>query len=183
MTNYRRAYQPGGTYFFTVVTHGRRPFLCDPGARSLLRQAFSTIRQRWPFRVDAIVLLPDHLHYVWTLPLGDANFSTRWNQIKGTFTKSWLARGGGEVAPGLSRRIRRERGVWQRRLFEHCCRDEEDRRRCMDYVHVNPLKHELVERVSDWPWSSFHRYVRLGEYSLDWGNASEWYGDEWNGFE
>jgi len=183
MTNYRRAYVAGGSYFFTVVTHHRRRFLCHPTARAILRQSLLDVRRRWPLRIDAIVLLPDHLHCVWTLPDGDADFSTRWNQIKGQFTKTWLAGGGMEVTPSASRSKRRERGVWQRRLFEHCCRDEDDFRRCVDYVHVNPLKHGLVDRVVDWPWSSFHRYVRLGEYSQEWGTVDEWYGDEWKKYE
>jgi putative transposase len=82
-----------------------------------------------------------------------------------------------------SRRGKGEYGVWQRRFFEHTVRDERDLRRCVDYVHVNPLKHGLVNRVADWPWSSFHRYVRLGEYSMEWGSAAEWYGDEFRNFE
>jgi putative transposase len=78
---------------------------------------------------------------------------------------------------------KRERSVWQRRFFEHTVRDERDLRRCVDYVHVNPLKHGLVDRVPDWPWSSFHRYVRLGEYSSDWGSSNDWYGDEFANYE
>ena len=183
MPNYRRAYVPGGSYFFTLVTHRRKQFLCDETARTILRQSISKVRRRWPFQINAIVLLPDHLHCVWTLPSGDSDFSTRWNQIKGHFTKEWLASGGREAISSESRLKKRERGVWQRRLFEHCCRDEGDFRRCVEYVHINPLKHGLVERVVDWPWSSFHRYVRLGEYSEDWGSAAQWYGDEWNGYE
>ncbi|MEM8946957.1 MAG: transposase [Planctomycetota bacterium] len=183
MTNYRRAYVADGSYFFTVVTHHRRRFLFEPTARTALRQAVTDVRRRWPFQIDAIVLLPDHLHCVWTLAPGDSDFSTRWNQIKGKFSRAWLASGGPEVIPGASRSSRRERGVWQRRFFEHCCRDEQDYRRCVDYAHVNPLKHGLVKHVCDWRWSSFHRYVKLGEYARDWGNANEWYGDEWKMFE
>lgn len=145
--------------------------------------AFAEVHQRWPFQIDAIVLLPDHLHAVWTLPPGDVDFSTRWNQIKGRFSKTWLAAWGVEATPGTRRSSRRERGVWQRRFFEHCCRDEADYRRCVDYVHINPLKHGLVDRVRDWPWSSFHRYVKLGEYARDWGSANVWFGDEWKIFE
>ncbi len=79
---------------------------------------------------------------------------------------------------GPSRRRKQERGIWQRRFYEHTCRDEDDLKRCIDYIHVNPVKHGLVGRVIDWPWSSFHRYVRLGEYPIDWGGGDEWYGDE-----
>ena len=183
MTNYRRLHIAGGSYFFTVVTHHRRRFLCDPAARVALRQAFAEVRRRWPLQIDAIVLSPDHLHCVWTLPPDDSDFSTRWNQIKGRFSKVWLASGGSEATPGTSRAARRERGVWQRRFFEHSCRDDTDYRRCVDYVHINPLKQGLVDRVSDWPWSTFHRYVKLGEYTPDWGSTNVWYGDEWKAFE
>ena len=183
MTSYRRAYVPGGCYFFTIATHHRRRFLCEPLARNALRTAFTEVRQRWSFQVNAIVLLPEHMHCIWTLPENDVDFSMRWNRIKGRFSKLWLNNGGTEVAPSVSRSGRRERGIWQRRFFEHCCRDESDFRRCVDYIHVNPLKHGLVSRVRDWPWSSFHRYVTQGEYDLEWGSAEAWYGDEWNHFE
>ncbi len=183
MTNYRRASLEGGTFFFTVVTHHRRPILTTSVARDALRQAFHDVRGRRPFVIDASVLLPDHLHCVWTLPADDADFATRWRQIKSLFTRQWLRHGGSEVSKSHSRRLKGERGIWQRRYFEHACRDEDDVKRCVDYRHVNPLKHGLVDRVRDWPWSSFHRYVRLGEYTPDWGSASEWYGDEWRRFE
>lgn len=183
MANYRRAFIPGGTFFFTVVTHARRRFLCHSFARTILREAITDVRCRYPFDIDAFVLLPDHLHCIWTLPQGDSNFSVRWNQIKGKFTRRWLERGGGEAFVNQSRLGRRERGVWQRRLFEHACRDKRDLKRCLDYLHVNPLKHGLANRVADWPWSSFHRYVTLGEYTSEWGNSNEWYGDEWRLFE
>ncbi len=183
MTNYRRNYVKGGTYFFTVVTHQRRPLLTTPLGRTALREAIVSVRHRRPFTLDAIVLLPDHLHAVWTLPPDDTDFSTRWRQIKTLFTRRWLNEGGSETSQSLSRKIKGEHVIWQRRFFEHTCVDENDMKRCFDYLHVNPLKHKLVERVVDWPWSSFHRYVRLGEYSPDWGSADQWYGDEWRKFE
>lgn len=183
VTNYRRSRIAGGTFFFTVVTYQRRPLLTDYRSRVALRNAIRAVRARRPFEIDAIVLLPDHLHTVWTLPPGDDDYSTRWRQIKTLFTKQWLAVGGQEAAQSISRQVKGERGVWQRRLFEHTCRDERDFRRCVDYVHVNPLKHGLVDRVADWPWSSFHRYVRVGEYTKEWGSADVWYGDEWSSFE
>lgn len=133
--------------------------------------------------VEAIVLLPDHLHRVWSLPEGDADFSTRWRLIKTEFTQRWLAAGGSELDGTVSRAVKGERGVWQRRFYEHQVRDLADLKRCVDYIHVNPLKHGLVRRVADWPWSSFHRYVLLGEYPADWGSANVWYGDEWKRFE
>ncbi len=183
MTNYRRNYVKGGTYFFTVVTHQRRPLLTTPLGRTALREAIVSVRHRRPFTLDAIVLLPDHLHAVWTLPPDDTDFSIRWRQIKTLFTRRWLNEGGSETSQSLSREIKGEHGIWQRRFFEHTCVDENDMKRCIDYLHVNPLKHKLVERVVDWPWSSFHRYVRLGEYLPDWGSADQWYGDEWRKFE
>jgi putative transposase len=183
MTDYRRWRVAGGTYFFTVVTQGRCPFLTAAVARRSLREAIRVVRQRRPFRIEAFVLLPDHLHSIWTLPDGDFDFATRWMLIKRRFTKAYLSAGGTEGDRSASRKSKSERGVWQRRYFEHSCRDEADLKRCADYAHVNPLKHGLVEHVCDWPWSSFHRYVRLGEYSPGWGNANLWYGDEWKPFE
>jgi putative transposase len=183
MPDYRRWRVSGGTYFFTVVAQNRRPFLTDEPARRALRHALTDVRRSRPFALDAIVLLPDHLHAIWTLPPGDADYATRWRLIKSAFTHRYLAAGGVEAPCSSSRHGKRERGVWQRRYFEHTVRDESDMKRCVDYVHVNPLKHGLVERVVDWPWSSFHRYAKLGEYSPDWGNANIWYGDEWTHFE
>ena len=157
--------------------------LCDLSARVCLRDAFRVVRAARPFRIDALVLLPDHLHAVWSLPSDDADYSTRWRLIKKRFTKKFLDAGGGEAATSASRRSKGERAVWQRRFFEHTVRDESDLKRCVDYVHVNPLKHGLVERVRDWPWSSFHRYVKFGDYPTDWGAANVWYGDEWKDYE
>ena len=183
MAEYRRNYVHGGKYFFTVVSYQRRPILTTPLARIALRNAIDSVRIDRPFGLDAIVLLPDHLHCIWTVPAADIDFSTRWRQIKALFTRHWLEGGGDESAQSVSRESKGERGIWQRRYFEHTCRDEADLKRCVDYLHVNPLKHGLVKRVSDWEWSSFHRYVRLGEYSPNWGSADEWYGDEWKQFE
>jgi putative transposase len=183
MADYRRWRVAGGTYFFTVVTHERRSFLIDDFARRALRDAFRVIRLRRPFRIDAIVLLPDHLHTIWTLPPNDHDYATRWQLIKRRFTKTYLSAGREEGCRRHSQVSKGEHSVWQRRYFEHTCRDEADLKRCADYVHVNPLKHGLVTRVRDWPWSSFHRYVRLGEYEPDWGSAGVWHGDEWKNYE
>ena len=182
MSNYRRN-RHGQTYFFTVVTDHRRPILTTELGRSALRKAIRETRQETPFNILAIVLLPDHLHTIWEMPHGDTDYSTRWKTIKTRFTKIWRKRGGSTNPRSQSRQIRGEHGVWQRRFFEHTCRDEEDLNRCIDYVHVNPLRHGLVDRVSDWPWSSFHRYVKIGSYSVDWGGACEWYGDEFDLYE
>ena len=169
MPDYRRWYVPGGTFFFTLVTHHRRPILCADIARRCLREAIEVVRADSPVEWVAIVLLPDHLHSVWTLPPRDAAYSIRWKRIKEMFTRLYLAGGGKEVAPNLSRLRHGERGVWQRRFWEHAVRDEEDLKRCGDYIHWNPKKHAHVTNVRDWPWSSFHRYVGLGEYSPAWG--------------
>lgn len=166
MASYYRNYVEGGTYFFTVVTHHRRPILTSHSSRQLLGEAFRVVRRRWPFSVQAIVLLPDHLHAVWSLPTGDADYPIRWQKIKEHFTKAYLK---AVVDVPTRRNGRGERMLWQPRFWEHTCRDERDLKRCVDYVHYNPLKHSHVLRVRDWPWSSFHRYVKLGEYSNSWG--------------
>jgi len=125
---------------------------------------FKAARQRRPFAVEAIVILPDHLHCIWTLPPGDANFSARWHDIKARFTA--------QIPPGerlSARRLEKgERGIWQRRFWEHVIRDERDYERHVDYIHYNPVKHGHVIRPADWPYSSFHRYVQSGIYDLDW---------------
>ena len=167
---YRRNYVPGGTYFFTVVSYQRRGMLVDLLSRESLHEAIATIRDKWPFEIVAIVLLPDHLHSVWTLPAEDDKYSLRWRRIKEEFTRKFLAGGGHELPQSASRIRQAYRGVWQKRFWEHTCDDEDDLKRCVDYVHWNPKKHGLVERVADWPWSSFHRFVKLGEYPPDWGS-------------
>ena len=168
----------GQVYFFTVVTHDRRKILTTDLGRESLRKAILTVRADHPFLITAIVLLPDHLHAVWELPHGDSDYSTRWRLMKSCFSRLWIEAGGDQGFVGDSRRKSGERGVWQRRFYEHACKDNDDLKRCIDYLYVNPVKHRLVDRVSDRPWSSFHRYVRLGEYSRDWGSNDEWYGDE-----
>jgi putative transposase len=171
MPDYRRWYVPGGTYFFTAVTFDRRSFLTEELSRKLLREAIEKEREQRPFQVIAWVLLPDHLHAVWTLPAGDDNYSLRWQKLKEEFTKTYLKSGGQEGVRNRSRRSKRERAVWQRRFWEHTVRDEEDLERCVDYVHWNPVKHGYVERVRDWPWSTFHRFVDAGHCEIDWGRT------------
>jgi putative transposase len=161
--------RPGGAYFFTVVTHRRRPVLTTDLGRDCLRCALTAERARAPFDLFAVVLLPDHLHAIWMLPDGDADYSTRWRRIKDRFTRAYLRGGGTEVAVSRNRRRHQERGMWQPRFWEHVVRDEDDLKRCTDYVHWNPVKHGLVERVRDYEWSSFSRFVELWEYDPDWG--------------
>ncbi|HEV7279583.1 MAG TPA: transposase [Pirellulaceae bacterium] len=182
MSRYRRSHE-GRTFFFTVVTHERCPILCTDLARAALRDAIRETRKSRPFDVVAFVLLPDYLHTVWELPEGDLDYATRWREVKTRFTRTWTAFESEAGDLSLSRTKRGERGVWQRRFFEHTIRDERDLRRGVDYVHVNPMKHGLVDRVRDWEWSTFHRYVRLGEYSPDWGSSADWYGDEFCDYE
>ena len=182
MSNYRRSYE-GRVFFFTVVTYHRQKILTTKAGRDCLRTAFQKTMQERPFEVIAIVLLPNHLYAIWKLPENDTDYSNRWRQIKTLFTRNWHPNENDNKTFSESRRKRGEKNVWQRRFFEHTCRDECDLKRCVDYVHVNPLKHRCVERVKDWPWSTFHRYVRLGEYAEDWGSSQNWFGDEFSFFE
>ena len=171
MPNYRRCYVPGGTYFFTVVTQDRLPIFRSERNRQYLRDSFTSIQEKKPFELFAIVLLPDHLHCVWTLPPGDDQYSIRWAQIKESFTRHFLCSGEIERRVSRSRLKHRERGVWQRRFWEHTIEDGDELIRCVDYIHWNPVKHGYVKRVRDYPWSSFHRFVQSGDYDLDWGNG------------
>ncbi len=150
MPRYVRARQPGGTYFFTVTTRDRVPVLVDGAVRDALRSAIRETMTRWPFAIDAWVLLPDHLHCLWTLPEDDADFSKRWSTIKRL------------VSQRLDTRF------WQPRFWEHLIRDERDRAAHFDYIHMNPVKHGLVQRPVDWPFSTFYRYLKVGVYSEDW---------------
>jgi len=160
MPMYRRNYVPGGTYFFTVVTEARAPLFAKGTDRVRLRAAFKSVLAEHPVSIEAFVLLPDHLHTIWTLPDGVQDYSLRWGLIKERFTRSFPVGGGREAAHSASRRKHRERSVWQKRFWEHTVRDEDDFERCFNYIHWNPVKHGLVERVIDYPWSSFHKYVR-----------------------
>ena len=171
MSNYRRWYVAGGTYFFTLVAYRRRPLFREEIARQCLRNAIKTIQDQRPFELFAIVLLPDHLHCIWTLPPGDDKYPIRWKRIKEEFTINYLKVGGTDGPRSASRKAKGERGIWQRRYWEHTLKDEDDLKRCVDYIHWNPRKHKYVDRVRDWPWSSFHRFVKLGEYDPDWGGV------------
>jgi len=147
------------------------PLFADPAARSMLGSVFRRSVLRQPVRVLAIVLLPDHLHCLWALPPGDCAYSARWRWIKGEFTRRWLTLGGVEQPLSGSRLRERRRGVWQRRFWEHTIRDETDLEHHADYIHYNPVRHKLAANPRDWPSSSFHRWVRLGYYPLDWGRS------------
>ncbi len=178
---YRRAKIAGGTYFFTVVTHNRRPFLCQPDNIALLRNAFRSIMVNHSFKIEAIVILPEHLHSIWTLPEGDFNFSTRWRLIKEYFSRRCDPKYEGECSG--TRMKKQEKAIWQRRFWEHHIRDEEDFIHHVDYIHYNPVKHGLVSSPRDWEYSSFHRYVTAGIYDLEWGAGEEIVFDERVGYE
>lgn len=167
MPNYRRKRQ-GSLYFFTLVTHDRRPIFGVATARRLLRDAIERTRRDHPWTIEAIVLLPDHLHTLWRLPPGDTDYSARIAAIKKRFTRSHLAHCGREVTVLPGQRRHRRRGVWQRRFWEHAIRDARDFRMHLDYIHVNPVKHGLVDRPADWPHSTFAKYVEQGWYDPDW---------------
>ena len=152
MPDYRRIHLEGGTYFSTLVTAQRSPAFAKPETRLLLRQAIQKVRRQHPFGIVGMVILPDHLHTISRLPQGDSDFPTRWRLIKTHMTQH----------AGCGQRF------WQPRYWEHAIRDDVDLARHLDYIHWNPLKHSLVSRVEDWPWSSFHRYVAAGVYPLDW---------------
>ncbi len=124
-----------------------------------------------PFTTVAIVLLPDHLHTVWTLPTGDADYSTRWKIIKARFTIAWLKSGHKEAAISDGYHDQRRRGIWQPRFMEHTILDELDLHNHANYIHYNPVKHRYVGNPRDWAWSSFHRYVKSGDYDINWGAA------------
>jgi len=177
MSEYRRARVPGGTYFFTVVTYRRQRFLIEPESRGALRCSIEEVRARLPFFNDALVLLPDHLHCIWTLPEGDRDFSKRWGMIKAGFSKLVKGRLHKAQWMSMSKRKHRESTLWQRRFWEHAIRDEADYRAHFDYLHFNPVKHGLTKRVCDWPYSTFHRYRQSGVYPADWGQVDIAFGE------
>lgn len=159
MTAYRRNVIAGGTYFFTANLLDRRSRLLTDNI-ALLRAAFRYARLRHPFTIEAVVVLPDHLHAIWTMPEGDGDYAQRWSLIKAQFSRQLPA----EEPVSESRLRKRERGIWQRRYWEHTIRDDDDFARHVDYIHFNPVKHGYVEHVSAWPYSSYHRLVRLALY-------------------
>jgi putative transposase len=164
MSRYRRANVEGGAFFFTLALANRSSDLL---IREIdrLRSAYRAVQERLPFETIAICILPDHLHALWLLADGDADFSSRWSLFKSGFSRG--------LPPAKSRSAskvaKREKGIWQRRYWEHAIRGDTDLERHVDYIHYNPVKHGLVSRVADWPYSSFHRYVAQGILPADWG--------------
>lgn len=173
MPNYRRLWYPGGTYFFTVTLLERHNNDLLVRHIDVLRQAVREVKRTHPFTIHGWVVLPDHLHCVLELPESDHDFALRWWLIKMVFSKREPK--GEHIS--ASRAKRQERGLWQRRYWEHLIRDEADFAAHMDYVHINPLKHGLVARVADWPYSTFHRLVAAGVYPVDWAGDEGLLGD------
>ena len=178
MATFRRALTPGGTYFFTVNTYRRQRILTEPRVYAALKMAIRQVKALHPFGIEAFVLLPDHLHCLWRLPVGDMNYSLRWSLIKRQVSQA--VRDCLVESVTDSRAKRRELGLWQRRFWEHQIRDEDDFMRHVDYIHFNPVKHGYVQRVIDWPYSSFHMHVKKGLCPIDWaggGDDGEVYGE------
>jgi putative transposase len=165
---YRRANMAGGMYFFTVNLLNRRLDLLVMHVAAL-RAAVRVVKVAHPFEIVAMVVLPEHIHTVWHLPPGDADFPLRWALIKANFSRA-LSK---NEQINASREKKRERGIWQRRYWEHLIRDEHDLARHIDYVHFNPVKHGWAKRAADWPYSSLHQYIARGELSENWAIALE----------
>ncbi len=163
---YRRADVAGGTYFFTVNLANRESDLLTRHI-DVLREVMNKVKQAHPFVIEAMVVLPEHLHAIWRLPNDDVDFATRWSLIKAGFSR----RMDKTETIRTSRLAKRERGIWQRRYWEHCIRDEKDFERHVDYIHYNPVKHGYVKHVIDWPYSTFHKYVERVVLPTDWGDS------------
>jgi len=167
---YRRLRIPGATYFFTLVTERRRPLFRSADAVADYQAAVEDVRVSWPFEVEAEVILPDHLHIIWSLPEGDADFSTRLRLIKSRFSRSGTPTVDGKDR-SASRRAKGERGVWQRRFWEHAITGEQDFAVHLDYIHYNPVRHGLAAAPSEWPHSTFQKWVARGVYEPHWGSG------------
>jgi putative transposase len=170
MSRFRRA-NDGTTFFFAVIAYRRRPILCDTVIRTALRDAIRAVRASQPFSIDGWILLPDHLHCIWTLPPDDTNFSQRWSQIKHRVSYAcgdrYRMRGSDAQAQ------RGESTIWQRGFWEHCIRNDIDMQRHLDCIHFNPVKHGYAETAAAWPYSTFKWYVDAGVYAVDWGGTAE----------
>ena len=169
MPNYRRTRIAGGTYFFTVVTFRRLPLLASSSGISVLQSSFEAVMTRHPFTVEAMVIMPDHLHCSWTLPDGDHDFSTRWRLAKARFSRACQRSPVERIPSSLLRK--REKGVWQQKFWEHCIRDDTDFNAHCDYIHYNPVKHGLAQSPGEWQHSTFGQFVQAGFYPPDWGHS------------
>ena len=168
MPNYRRTRIAGGTYFFTVVTFRRFPLLASSSAISALESSFGAVMACHPFTVEAMVIMPDHLHCIWTLPDGDHDFSTRWRLVKAGFSRANQRSPVERIPSSLLRK--KEKGVWQQKFWEHCIRDDMDFNAHCDYIHYNPVKHRLAQSPAEWQHSTFGLFVQAGFYPRDWGH-------------
>lgn len=168
MRTYKRFKIEGACYFFTVVTHERNKLFASAEAVAMLEAAIAEVQRRHPFDLEAQVVLPDHLHSLWQLPDGDADYSMRWRLIKDRFTRAWV-RLHGSTAPTASRIAKGEQAVWQRRYWEHMIRDERDFDEHLDYIHYNPVHHGIVAAPRNWPHSTFGKWVERGVYEQYWG--------------
>ena len=172
MSHYRRPHLAGASYFFTVALADRRSDLLVSHIDEL-RQAYRHVQSQYPFSTVAICVLPDHLHAIWRMPADSGDFSLRWRLLKTYFSRHFPT-----AVDRSSSKIRQgEKGIWQRRYWEHQLRDDDDLQRHVDYIHFNPVKHGLVSRACDWPYSSFHRYVARGWLPADWGIAAQVQGE------
>ncbi len=175
---YRRAYAKGATYFFTANLLNRNGTLLTDYI-DLLKQSIRTVKNSHPFHIDAIAILPDHIHTLWTLPDNESDFPLRWRLIKSGFSKNLPK----TETISASRRKKGERGIWQRRFWEHLIRNEEDFANHVNYIHINPVKHGYVQKASDWRYTSIHKYIRTGILSSDWGCSAEFdtteFGEIW----
>jgi putative transposase len=167
MSRYRRAKIEGGVFFFTVTLADRTSDLLVRRIDKL-RRIYRTVQTRYPFETVAVCILPDHLHAIWAMPAGDTDYASRWSVLKAGFTRGLSE----QASPAPSKAAKRERGLWQRRYWEHAIRDDADLERHVDYIHFNPVKHGLVPQVCEWPYSTFHRYVSEGILAADWGGDS-----------
>ena len=168
MPDYRRYFNPGGTFFFTVVTNDRKPILCTIKGREFLRVSIQMVKKERPSEALAFVLLPEHFHCIWKLPDEDGDFSVRIACLKKMFTSLWLKNNGQESAISEARQKHREKGIWQKRFWEHTIRDNDDFINHVNYIHYNPVKHNLAKCPHKWPYSTFHKWKDDGYYKEEW---------------
>ena len=168
MPDYRRYFNPGAAIFFTVITHDRRLILCTEKGRDFLRQAIQNVKKDRPFESIAFALMPEHFHCLWKLPDEDGNFSVRMACIKKMFTRLWLENGEDQCDISKARKKHREKGVWQKRFWEHTIRNEDDFINHVNYIHYNPVKHNLAKCPHAWPYSTFHQWMKDGYYKKEW---------------
>jgi len=164
---YRRVYIKGACYFFTLVTEKRQAIFSGEKQINLLRESFKKVMQKYPFKIDAIVLLPDHLHCIWTLPENDHDYSTRWRLIKTGFSKHHAEFH--KLQANQARQRKNQQAIWQHRFWEHTIRNEQDYQNHIDYIHYNPVKHGYVNQASAWPYSSLQQYIKNGLIPENWG--------------